>query len=461
MNKTVSIKFFRLAICLLFAYYITACEKNGNVAPGLSVEVDEINTYPGDEVTVAGMASAINGIRTIEITCANWNISKVYDLVGQKPKVFNYTYRLEVPTDIGNQFSETLVISITDVDNNVTRKEIPIKFLPDSKAPVFTAKPPTPIPVNFDVTTGEGSYLLNITAEDDRELSNLTIEIPGIGFEKEIAMSGKVQSITENIVFLTVGTFQGIVTAEDKTGNKGILNIEFVVIPTEDEDPINDYAQMYVINTDESPVEYILGYYKYMTRTDAYKYSAKFYAPKNNTKIAFVSTQSITGDYFGVSPYVSTKLMNKNGYVQPIVIAQKGYYTVEIDIHNKLYSITAYSPNAPSYTGAVNITGVGFSFADWTMSPDMTPMDNNYRYTVDVGVVLDITQTITFCFTNASWAPQWKPDGNGGAPTSVIQLTGWSERNSGGNFEDYFQGPGNYTFSFDFETMWATVSAKH
>lgn len=453
MNRVLLATFGRFIVIISLICCITACDNDDNIAPGLSVETSEINTFPGDEVALKGMVSAENGIRTIEISCEKWNISKVYELSGQKPRVFSFNYKFVVPSDIEGQFNETIVINIKDVDDNVTRKEISVNFIPDTSAPVFTSKPATPASVDFDVIEGEANYTLNLAVEDDRELAKLTISIPDVSYEKEIALTGKTQTIAENIKFSTVGSFPGTIIVEDKTGNKDIYNMEFIVIPAEDEDPISDYSQMYVINTEESPDNYILGYYKYMKRSDAYKYTATFYAPKANTKIAFVPTQSITEDYFGVSPYVSTKLINKKDYAEPITIGQKGYYTIVIDIQNKSFTITSYTPAAPSYTGVLNVTGTGFAFPDWTMSPNMAKIDNDYRYSVDVEV---ITEKVSFCFSNASWSSVWRPIG-----TSAAEISGWYEYASGGVFEDNLQGAGNYTITFDLETLWATVSNKH
>ena len=463
MNKLLEKMIGRLLISVILITYLSGCDNASDVPPGLSVEISEIKTFPGDNVMLRGMASAVDGIEKIEITCANWNVDKMIDLSNHKPKIFNYSYTFTVPENAGNQFNESITIAIVDVDGNTTRKNIPVTFLADITPPVFNSKPASPVSVDFDVLALEGNYLLKLTLSDDRALSMLTITIPGINLNKNIILSGKTQSIEENITFLEAGTFEGNITVEDKTGNKAVFQVEFIVIPSEDEDAISDYAQMYIINAEETPDSYLLGYYIYMSRINAYQYRAKFYAAKDDTKVAFVPTQKITDDYFGLSPFVSTKLMNKNGYAVPINIAQKGYYTVDIDIQNKTYSIVSYTPAALSYTGALNITGVGFAFADWTMSPNMTQMEagNDYRFTVDVGVVLSESQIVTFCFTNSSWSPQWKPDGNAGAPATAAQITGWSVRSAGGNFEDYLQGPGMYTVTFDLETLWATISAKH
>jgi hypothetical protein len=461
MKNTILKTIGNLLLLLVVTVYFTGCEKNDVLPPGLSVETTDIKTFPGDEITLKGMASAVNGIEKIELVYAGWGLNKVYDLSGQKPKVFNYAYHFDIPNTSDVSFNGTLSVIITDVDDNVTRKEIPVGFLPDTSAPVFTNKPVTPTSVNFNTTTKEGVYELRLAVSDNRELSQLEISIPGISYIKTMPLSGKTQEIQETIQFLLVGSFQGTITAEDKTGNKALYQIEFVVIPTEDTDPVQDYPRMFIINADESPDAYLLGYYKYMNRSAAYKYSTKFYAPHNDTKIAFVPTHSITADYYGVSPYVSTKLINKNGYAVPIIIAQKGYYYIDIDIQNGTYSITSYSPASPAYTGILNVTGVGFAFADWTMSPNMTKSDDGYRYSGDVTVALAANQIVSFCFSNAAWSPIFRPWASPDGTVTAATIAGWFEGASGRMCETLWQGPGDYTTTFDQETMWATVSAKH
>jgi hypothetical protein len=450
-----------LLLLLVVTVYFTGCENNDVLAPGLSIETTDIKTFPGDEIILKGMVSAVNGIEKIEIVYAGWGLNQVYDLSGQKPKVFNYAYHFDIPNNPDVSFNGTLSVIITDVDGNITRKEIPVGFLPDTSAPVFSNKPTTPTSVDFNTTTEEGVYELKLVVSDDRELSKLEISIPGIDYTKTIPLSGKTQEIQETIQFLNVGSFLGTITAEDKIGNKALYNIEFIVIPSEDTDPIRDYSRMYVINTEESPNAYVLGYYKYMNRTDAYKYNTKFYAPHDDTKIAFVPTHSTTADYFGASPYVFTKLINKNGYAIPITIEQKGYYYIDIDIQNSSYSITPYSPAPPSYTGTLNVTGIGFTFGNWTMSPDMTKSEDGYTYSGDVTVVLAANQTVSLCFSNSSWSTVFRPWAYDDGASTAATIAGWYEGASGGVVETLWQGPGIYTTTFNLETMWATVSAKH
>ncbi len=453
----------KILMILLSILMFVACEKENDIPPGLSVEISDIETFPGDEIFLKGMVSAENGIKSIKLICDGIELEKVYDLKSQSPKVFRFSYLYTIPESMSEDLDDVLSIIVEDVDDNVTTKEISVKFLPDTTDPWFVSLPPNPASVDFDVIEEKADYTLNVEMSDDRELSKLFVSIPDIGFEKEVTLDGLTQKESMSIQFLTTGTYSGTIKVEDKVGNYKENNITFIVLPKEDEDPIDDYAQMYVVNADEDPSAYVLGYYKYMERTGAYTYTTKFYAANNDTKIAFVPTQNITADYFGVSPYVSTKLINKNGYALPINIADKGYYTIEVNIEQKTYSITSYTPQTPEYTGVLNVTGEGFDFANWTMSTDMAKVDaaNPYLYSVEVGVSYSAEFEVLFCFTNSSWSPIWRPTGNEGSSTTVKQNTGWVADVGTGTFKDVFQGPGNYTITFDLETLWATVSSKH
>ena len=453
-------KIFMLMLSILM---FVACEKENDIPPGLSVEISDIKTFPGDEIFLKGMVSAENGIKTIKLICAGIELEKIYDLKSQSPEVFRFNHSFIVPETMSEDLDDVLSIVVEDVDDNVTTKEVSVAFLPDTTDPWFVSLPPSPASVDFDVIEEKADYILNVEISDDRELAKLSVSIPEIGYEKEVALSSLSHKQTLSIQFLATGTYSGTIKVEDKVGNYTENNITLIVLPKEDEDPIDDYAQMYVVNAEEDPDAYVFGYYKYMERTGAYTYTTKFYAAKNDTKIAFVPTQSVAEDYFGVSPYVSTKLINKNGYAVPINIPDKGYYTIEVNIEQKTYSVTAYTPQTPEYTGVLNVTGEGFDFANWTMSADMTKVDpvNPYLYTVEVGVSYSAEFEVLFCFTNASWSPIWRPTGNDGAPTTIKQNTGWVADVGNGTFKDVFQGPGNYTITFDLETLWATVSSKH
>jgi hypothetical protein len=238
---------------------------------------------------------------------------------------------------------------------------------------------------------------------------------------------------------------------------------EYTLVPVfhEPEDPVSDYPYMWVVNVDDDPDKYLLGYYQYMERTSAYTYFTKFYAPANNTRVAFVPQQSLTGDYIGISP-LTGNIINKKGTVLPLVLPQQGYYEIAIDLENKTYGISNYTPSTPAYTGLIYIVGDYFG---WDDNYPMTPINH-------------FLQTAEYSITSSSLSYYYYKTENWGNIYRARHLPGSNDYHaspstycgvlSGGNPVDEdrkigitFQGAGNYTFTFDKETLWTTISTKH
>ena len=223
---------------------------------------------------------------------------------------------------------------------------------------------------------------------------------------------------------------------------------------------------MYCIIAHENPNNYILGYYKPMTKDADYIYSVKFLATKDNSKIAFVPTQSITGDYFGISPYVSTKLFNSNGYVIPITLPTKGYYNISIDIQNKTYSITPWTPTGTnSYANSVRMyANNDISWGVWVASPAMTPdVDNQFvlRGVIPITGASGI-EVKWFCFATNDWSMSWRPDSD--SPNTV---TSWfAFAGNGKSLNIISMGVGDYPVIFDMSPsamwggMWVTIKKQ-
>jgi hypothetical protein len=221
----------------------------------------------------------------------------------------------------------------------------------------------------------------------------------------------------------------------------------------EPSDPVSDYPYMWVINVDDFPDAYVLGYYQGMQRGGEYIYSTKFYAPADNTKVVFVPTQSLTDDRIGISP-VTGNLINNKLTVQPLVLPQQGYYEIDIDLQNQMYNITPYTPTPPSYTGLVYIVGNIFG---WGTDYPMTAIDD-FRYTADYS----ITTNTTFKLIGDGWNPEWRPLLPAGEFTAnESTVLGWRTGIPDNNVAFPFQGAGIYTFTFDKETLWCTISTKH
>lgn len=427
---------------------ITACNEE-RVSPGLYIKNDLIETFPGDTVLIEGTISNYDGLSSLVINCNNWKIEKKYDLNNQKPKVFNYSYRMPVPEDAS--FPEYLDIEVTDVNNLVRSEKILMKYIPDTQTPVCSNAPKEQTSVDFNSDASKGIWNLNLNIEDDRMIDKVNIIIEKINFNKTFDISAKKASINEAIEFTLPGSYPTVFTITDKSGNLNELKTEVIVMIEEIENPISNYPFMYIINDDENPDDYLHGYYNPMKdHGGEYQYGGFFYAPKDNTKIFFVPTKNLNGDKYGVSPYVSSKLMNNNGYVDPVTIAKKGYYYIYIDLQAHSYEIREEIPT-PEYTGDLYITGVGFTtFADWSLHAT-TKKGNIYEVELEQD---DVDETHDYCFiSNTNWSQAYKywDDGNG---------CGWwfNKDNADGTNASYTTDyKGKVKITFDSAIPWATV----
>lgn len=430
---------------------MASCSDDAKWIPGLWTDGDVIETFPGDTVHIKGQVSNYIGIDQIALTCSDWGVSKIYDLSSQKPKVFNYDYALIVPEDA--KFDTELKVMVSDKEGSENKRTITLKYKADTEAPKLAAALPAQTSVEFNATTGAADYSLNLTATDDRSLKDAVISIPGLNVNETVELKGRSALINKVIKIAKAGSFPMTITLEDNGGNSQAFTTDLVVMPKETENPVQDYAQMYVFNADENANDYIYGYYRYMDRKDAYQYSCKIYAPKDGTHILFAPTQSQTGDLFGVSPYVSSKLMNNNGYVVPVTIEKAGHYYLFVDIQNHSYTLTPYEVENTIYTGALYATGEGFSdMANWTFSKAMSAAGSNYRKTIDLTLQSGISQG-SIGFTDGTWNQVWRCGSN-----QWWWLDNASYGGSIGTF--YTNGATKVTVTFDTAELWCTIKVK-
>ena len=377
-------RFLHLILILVLAAGLSACRQEGKgVAPGFWVEDETVGTYPGGTPLLSGTVSGYTGLTRIDFTVDAWHYAHSIDLSNQEPKVFNYSFRLDVPADA--KLPQTLNAVVTDKDGLRTEKAISLVFQPDTEAP----QPIGTIIETIEVVYKDGSGLWNPTFSftDDRALAEIRLQISVLSVDDKAACSGKEGTLSGRYTFSTLGEFPATLSATDATGNVWSKDLSLVVMPKEEEDAIQDYAQMYLFDADEEEADYLSGYFHYMDRDAACCYKANFYASHDNFHLLFAPKKTQTEDLYGASPYIPTKLMNKNGYVVPVTIEKKGYYGIYLDLMNHTftlwdYDITSAYTGAP-YTGKLWASGTGFAVGDWNYSDPMVKIDD-YLYHIQM-----------------------------------------------------------------------------
>lgn len=437
---------FAIVLAAALAVIPTACsDEYDDVAPGSYVDMERIETFPGDVVLLTGQISNGSPITTVTIGCDAWNIHQTYDRMAYKDYVFNYEYRFEVPADA--KFNQTLIIKATSENGNSTVREIPVTFLPDTSAPTVTSTLNDQIAVDFDPTEGKGVWNLNMTLADDRALESAVVSIPSLSVAESFVLTGKTASVEKTFEFTTPGTYPCEISITDASGNKGGKNVELMVMVAEVENPVQDYAGMYLVNASENPEDYVDGYYVWMDRQGEYQYQGKFHATTDNFKLFFTPERSLDGDLFGVSPYVSSKLMNNNGYVVPATVEKAGYYGVWIDLQAHSFSVWPLDTPENLYSGTLRVSGTGFTFGDWGL-PDEDMAQNGYVYTYQTALTEGYAGDKQYYFYSPDWAHVFRADAEG---------KWWFEAASGACVIFHTEYSGNVLVSFDTFLPWATI----
>ena len=438
-------KYLYSLILLPWLLLAAACdEKHDDVRPGLYAAQEVIETFPGDTVIVSGTVSNYVGLASVTLSCEAWGIEQVYDLSAQEPVVFNYNYRMIVPDDA--TFEQDLGITVRDKNGLDNRKTVLLKFLPDMEAPVFTSDPATQLSIEFDTSLGKAVWLLQTAFTDDRALKSVRLQIPGLSLDESVGQSGREGSLSRTIEFAEMGTYQAYLTVADESDNTTTLEMELIVMLSEDEDPIQDYAQMYVVDASENPDDYIDGYYRYMDRQGEYQYQGSFYAATDGAQAFFVPYRSLEGDLYGVSPYSNSKLMNKNGYVVPVTFEKAGRYGVWIDLKAHTYSTWPLETDPNACNEPLWMSGTGFSFGEWGSSDEMAQVEP-YRYEVETEIA-DYAGDRQYYFYTAGWARVFRADADGN----------WWFESAGGScviFRTDYRGPVRVTF--DTASLWGTI----
>ena len=93
--KNILSRFGKISLLLALIYFVVGCDDDKeDVAPGLYVMSDEIETFPGDTVLVSGTASNYVGLESVTLSCEHW--------AGRSPK--------SLIMIIGSLYRKTLVL---------------------------------------------------------------------------------------------------------------------------------------------------------------------------------------------------------------------------------------------------------------------------------------------------------------------------------------------------------------
>ncbi|WP_372755716.1 hypothetical protein [Mariniflexile sp.] len=443
---------------------IIGCSKDDAEGVGSIPEfqslTETISSLPGQTFMFTGVISDPAGIQSINIKYEPWFLNKTIVKSDSLYKTYNLEYQFKVPSDAIKNSSHTIPVTITNSGGKTITKNVIVTLNLDISKPVMQVLQP----INgATVLIGNGDEIdFDITVTDE-ELSEFKIESSILN--ETISISGTSYTYTKSLNVENSGSYTFKITATDVTGNTTVMNI-LVNIPEE-----LSFDVMYItdVTNDALLVADLFGIpYKtdasVAVEEDGFVFTAKYYAANPNTQVRFIPQKSSFAPYsFGANPNVAGELvLGTDASVDPIVLPQVGYYEIKMDLKNKSYTVTPYTPADTPYN-QVYILGRGITVGSsstcinnttgatscWHFNsgkPFVKDANNAYLWTVDVSVADEPNDEGANGFIlNANpsgWAPFWRVD-NAEDPESTLLGNGQNYV-----FPDDALGK-DYTFIFD------------
>ncbi len=337
-----------ISLLLILLFLLNGCSDDDGYSdvdglpPTIVMGSSNIKTEPGREITIKAKVEDKDGLRSINLKNAAFNLDKTIDLtLDSIVYSFDLNYKYKIVKGLeGDNFQ--LDVTATDRGGRTTTETVLVTMDGDFTNPVFTVSPDAAITVLLKTET---RLNVKFTAEDDKALDLVTINIPEINYSREITTftnSGKTLEFNDPITLPSaVATYNLTLKAVDKAG----LETSKTSVITVSEMP--DFPKMYLadvatvaeLNSD------VFGVPMRIERTAAYEYKANYYCQKAGTEIFFLPQKS---DFppicFGIDPADNTKLTDDPDIAEPIVLTQANvYYEITFNVKTAIYKVKTYA----------------------------------------------------------------------------------------------------------------------
>lgn len=337
-----------ISLLLILLFLLNGCSDDDGYSdvdglpPTIVMGSSNIKTEPGREIIIKAKIDDKDGLRSINLKNAAFNLDKTIDLtLDSIVYSFDLNYKYKIVKGLeGDNFQ--LDVTATDRGGHTTTETVLVTMDGDFTNPVFTVSPDAAITVLLKTET---RLNVKFTVEDDKALEQVTIDIPEINYSREITTftnSGKTLEFNDPITLPSaVAIYNLTLKAVDKAG----LETSKTSVITVSEMPdfpkmyLSDVATVAELNSD------VFGVPMRIERTAAYEYKANYYCQKAGTEIFFLPQKSdFTPICFGIDPADNTKLTDDPDIAEPIVLTQANvYYEITFNVKTAIYKVKTYA----------------------------------------------------------------------------------------------------------------------
>jgi hypothetical protein len=440
-----------------------------NKPPVISLLTDHIQTEPGRQFIIDGLIKDADGLKNITIVNDDMLLNKTIDLLDDHPDTLLHEYHLSYNYTSSKTWTEsqkfTVKIIAEDICGNTTEATVLVTPDGDFTAPIFTTVPSSEI----TVLKQNPKLTLNCIANDNKAISYIKVEIPGLQINDSIS-TGEVKTYTLKKTYLlpqSEVSYEMTIIAVDKFNNRVTANSRISV------SDMPDFEKMYLADvTDATQLSTdLFGVPMLISHTGKYKYEARYYNQIKGTQIRFIPQKTdFSPICFGIDPDNDKVLTSNPSTSRPIILNDIAYYQIEFNTVSGEYTIKEYKPTdkpfpegQPMFLNGtsgetqpyqLSLAGENLPGADsWsTSNPFLLTQDANNPYLFYGEMTLTAGTEISFTITpkhNWGWwaSPFYRFEANG------VPDSGENEYNTldnGNNMTPVtVKTSGKYRFEFD------------
>lgn len=466
---------------LLATVSMTSCSSDDDYpavddqAPVIQLTTDHIQTEPGRQFTIEGIAKDADGLRSITLENEGMNLDKTIDFLTYYPDTLLHEYNLSYHYKAGSEWKDgdqfPVKVTVEDVRGHQTEATVLVTPDGDFTAPTFTQAPSKELTVLLQ----NPKLSLTTAVADNKNLNYIVVSIPDLNVHDSLSISGT--SYIYNKVY-EMPQKEATYTMTVKVGDK--FNNTATTTSTIKVSDLPDFAKMYLADVDDAAdlTSDVYGVPMLIEHTGKYQYRALYYNQKAGTGVRFIPQKT---DFqpicFGVDP--TTGLLTSNPNVgQPIKLSKVGYYEIDFNTVTGEYDVKNYSPTTASLgildgsqkidfkdgSGSqpyeIVLAGSGLPGApSWTTNPNNNAFvlyqDKNNPYRLYREMTLTKGTKISFTISAAhiwGWWPEpyWRFDGSDENEANKL--------NGGDNMKEMtVPADGKYLFEFDYALLHSRI----
>lgn len=198
MNKNKN--FFRPLLAGLFGLLatvsMTSCSSDDDYpavddqAPVIQLTTDHIQTEPGRQFTIEGVAKDADGLKSITLENEGMNLDKTIDFLTYYPDTLLHEYSLSYHYTAGSEWKDgdqfPVKVTVEDVRGHQTETTVLVTPDGDFTAPTFTQAP------SKELTVLLQNPKLNLTTAvaDNKNLNYIVVSIPDLNVHDSVSISG-------------------------------------------------------------------------------------------------------------------------------------------------------------------------------------------------------------------------------------------------------------------------------